>query len=38
MHVKDNVLNNREMKWNLVYHHDSPLLQLSKVKGKNQEN
>jgi hypothetical protein len=36
--VKVNILDNRQMKWNLVNHSDSLLLQLSKVEDKNNEN
>ena len=36
--VKVNILNNRQMKWNLVSNNDSLLLQLTKVKGKFDEN
>jgi uncharacterized membrane protein YphA (DoxX/SURF4 family) len=38
MVVKVNVLNSRQMKWDLVSHNDSLLLQLSKVESKNKEN
>jgi hypothetical protein len=38
MVVKVNILNNRQMKWNLVSHNDSLLLQLSKVESKNNVN
>ena len=36
--VKVNILNNRQMKWNLVNHNDSLFLQLSKVESKNNVN
>ena len=36
--VKVNILNNRQMKWNLVSHNNSLLLQLSKVESKPDKN
>ena len=36
--VKVNILNNRQMKWNLVSHNNSLLLQLSKVESKTDKN
>ncbi len=36
--IKVNILDNRQMKWNLVRDNNSLLLQLSKVEDKTNEN